>query len=233
MSYLKLIQDFYADYAAGNVEKLAVAPNIRHISPMGLVEGKDAFRQSCLQFVPFVKKIEVIQHLEQGNQVAVMTNNISQFGTKSISEWFTIQGGEIAEINSYFDASDMIQQGGTLPVLPVTDVNKVVDFYVHQLGFKEDFRQPSPDGTIVAGQVSMDGSKIMFNLNPQDANKAGGGVYFWFRLQNINIDDFYRRLINQGIQIKDDIQNQYWGDRYFAVYDLNQYILAFNQSIKQ
>ena len=42
---------------------------------------------------------------------------------------------------------------GTLPVLPVSDVDAVVDSYVDRLGFDEDFRFPGEDGVTANAQV--------------------------------------------------------------------------------
>ena len=32
-------------------------------------------------------------------------------------------------------------------------------------------------------------------------------------------------------EVVDEIQDQFWGDRYFAVRDLNGFVLAFNKSL--
>jgi uncharacterized glyoxalase superfamily protein PhnB len=89
------------------------------------------------------------------------------------------------------------------------------------------------DGTVVTGQVQRAGNNIMFNLNPADASSKGGGIYLWCRVEDTDLDDLYRELQSKGVEVVDQIQDQYWGDRYFSVRDLNGYILAFNKSLSK
>jgi PhnB protein len=120
---------------------------------------------------------------------------------------------------------------GTLPVLPVSDVRQAIDWYVEMLGFERRFDIPGPDGLAVTGQVRKQGNNIMFNLNPGDASGRGGGIYLWCRIEESNLDAFYAELRGKGLEVVDEIQDQFWGDRYFAVRDLNGYVLAFNQTL--
>jgi PhnB protein len=120
---------------------------------------------------------------------------------------------------------------GTLPVLPVADVPAAIDWYTTTLGFQKLFDVPLPDGTVVTGQVQRAGNNIMFNLNPADAPNRGGGIYLWCRVEDTDLDALYQELGSRGVEVVDEIQDQFWGDRYFAVRDLNGYILAFNKSL--
>lgn len=120
---------------------------------------------------------------------------------------------------------------GTLPVLPVNNVEETLAFYKEQLGFSELFSQPGEGGVIVNGQVQMEGCHLMFNLNPADANKQGGGIYLWIRIEGTNIDDYYNRIEGKDVQIVEEIKDQFWGDRSFTIRDCNGYVLAFNKSI--
>lgn len=120
---------------------------------------------------------------------------------------------------------------GILPVLPVADIDKTVDYYQDVLQFKEHFRQQSLEGIAVNAQVSFEGSTLMLNLNPAQANLEGGGVYFWIRLYEANIDAYYEKLSQAGVTIVEPIQDQFWGDRSFTIKDCNNYFLAFNQKL--
>jgi PhnB protein len=121
----------------------------------------------------------------------------------------------------------------TLPVLPVEDVSKAVKFYTETLGFTELFQVPGPDGKVQAGQVEREGCNIMFNLNPWDSGKEGGGIYLWVRVERANLDSLFQELKKRGVHVVDDIKDQFWGDRSFTVKDLNGYTLAFNQKIRK
>lgn len=118
-----------------------------------------------------------------------------------------------------------------LPVLPVNDVAATMDYYINTLGFSEVLRMPGQDGTMITGQVHMDNAHIMFNLNPAMASKAGGGVYFWVRMDDADIDAYYDTLKGNNIEIVDEIQNQFWGDRSFTIKDVNDYTLVFTKAI--
>ena len=118
-----------------------------------------------------------------------------------------------------------------LPVFPVKDVAETMDYYMMTLGFGEVLRMPGQDGTLITGQVHLQNAHIMFNLNPEMANKEGGGVYFWVRMDDADIDVHYETLKSKGVTIVDEIQNQFWGDRSFTIKDLNNYTLVFTKAI--
>ena len=124
-----------------------------------------------------------------------------------------------------------MSNSGTLPVLPVRDVVAAIEHYVGVLGFTEIMRVPGPDGAIITGQVQRAGNHIMFNLNPADAGKAGGGIWLWIRVDEDDIDALYADLKGAGLQIREEIGDRFWGDRSFAVADANGYVLAFNKRL--
>ena len=126
--------------------------------------------------------------------------------------------------------SDMQIATGILPVLPVHNVSETIGWYERTLGFTKLFEQPAPDGTVFTGQVQKQGSNIMFNLNPGDADKQGGGIYLWIRIEESDIDAFYTELEARGLTVVDALQDGFWGDRFFSIRDVNGYILAFNKS---
>ena len=118
-----------------------------------------------------------------------------------------------------------------LPVLPVEDVAQTMDYYINVLGFAEILRMPGQDGKLVSGQVHHQDAHFMFNLNPKMADQAGGGVYFWVRIDNEDIDAHFSTLKEKGVAIVDEIQDQFWGDRSFTIKDLNNYTLVFTKRI--
>ncbi len=120
---------------------------------------------------------------------------------------------------------------GTLPVLPVSDVPAAITHYVEVLGFREDFRIPVEDGTVVTGQVSRGNCQIMFNLNPADASRKGGGIWLWVRVDGEDIDALYEGIKGHGLGIKEELGDRFWGDRSFAFEDGLGYVLAFNAKL--
>ena len=122
---------------------------------------------------------------------------------------------------------------GTLPVLPVADVVAAIDHYVRELGFEEDFRVPTPDGTVVTGQVRRGHCQVMFNLNPADAERGGGGIWLWIRADDSDIDGLYEEIKGRGLTIREELGDRFWGDRSFAIEDRHGYVLAFNKALAQ
>jgi len=122
---------------------------------------------------------------------------------------------------------------GILPVLPVADVGKTAGYYVNTLQFTEVFQQPGPDNVPINAQVTFEGSSLMLNRNPKDAGREGGGIYLWVRLFDKDIDAYFVELKEAGVEIAEDIKDQFWGDRSFVIKDCNQYFLAFNQAINK
>ena len=120
---------------------------------------------------------------------------------------------------------------GTLPVLPVVDVGEAIRHYVEDLGFEEDFRIPGPEGVLVTGQVRRGHCQIMFNLNPADASKQGGGIWLWIRADGRDIDAMYDEIKGRGLTIVEEIGDRFWGDRSFAFKDRFGYTLAFNKAL--
>ena len=124
-----------------------------------------------------------------------------------------------------------IPPAGVLPVLPSADVSKALTYYTETLGFREVFRQPGPDGTLLNARVAFAGGQVMLNHNPDMAPQKGGGVYLWFRLFDDDIDALYQKLVAQGVTIVEGIGDRFWGDRSFTITDHAGYHLAFNKAL--
>lgn len=120
---------------------------------------------------------------------------------------------------------------GTLPVLPVSNVTETVKYFTETLEFSELFQQAGDGGMIVNAQVQLENCNLMFNLNPADSGKEGGGVYFWIRIENKHIDEYYQELVKKKVNVVEEIKDQFWGDRSFTIRDCNGYLLAFNKSL--
>ncbi len=120
---------------------------------------------------------------------------------------------------------------GTLPVLPVSDVAASQAYYTDVLGFNAVFHQTGDDGTVVNALVELSGCHLMLNLNPDKAALQGGGVYFWIRVDDKDIDAMYRDLQAKDVAIEQPIADQFWGDRSFTIQDNLGYHLAFNKRL--
>jgi uncharacterized glyoxalase superfamily protein PhnB len=119
---------------------------------------------------------------------------------------------------------------GTLPVIPVVDVDAAIIEYVERFKFTEVMRVPGPDGTAI-GQVQRDGNHVMFNRNPTDAVGRGGGIWLWIRVDGADVDAECAKLKEGGATIREELGNRFWGDRSFAVEDSRGVVLAFNRRL--
>ena len=121
-----------------------------------------------------------------------------------------------------------------LPVLPVADIAAAIDHYVADLGFEEEFRVPGEDGGFASGQVRFGDNHIMFNRNPADAAKGGGGIWLWLRVDGMDIDAIHEQIsAAPSVEIVEPIGDRFWGDRSFALCDGLGYVLAFNAKLDQ
>ncbi len=120
---------------------------------------------------------------------------------------------------------------GVLAVLPCADVETALTYYTETLGFREIFRLPGPDGVLVDARVTYCGGQVMLNLNPAMAPHAGGGIYLWFRLFNDDLDELYRRYVDAGVTVVEEIGDRFWGDRSFTITDHAGFHLAFNTAL--
>ncbi len=121
---------------------------------------------------------------------------------------------------------------GVLAVLPCNDVEEALRYYTDTLGFKEVFRRPDANGTLIDARVTYAGGQVMLNLNPEMAAHAGGGVYLWFRLFDDDIDALYERYVSAGVTRVEELGDRLWGDRTFTITDHAGFHLAFNKALE-
>ena len=98
-----------------------------------------------------------------------------------------------------------------LPVLAVTDVDRVASFYVDALGFREAWRHVEGGRALVA-QVERSGCELI--LSSQWPEKVGRGVVF-VSLDAPVLDALRTELEGRGVAVRDD----WWGYRLLAVDD--------------
>ena len=90
---------------------------------------------------------------------------------------------------------------GTLPVLPVNNVAETLKYYKETLGFHELFSQTGENNILINSQVRFENNSLMLNYNPEEADKKGGGVFFWMRIEDRDIDEYYQDLCDKNVKI--------------------------------
>lgn len=108
MKHIDLIKSYYDAYARGDMEQLPIADEIRHVSPMAEVRGKDAYMQECMKFAGMTQRIDIVDWAESEEKIAVRAESVTAYGSFPMSEWFYISDGKIVEIISYFHAAGSV-----------------------------------------------------------------------------------------------------------------------------
>jgi catechol 2,3-dioxygenase-like lactoylglutathione lyase family enzyme len=110
----------------------------------------------------------------------------------------------------------------TRPVLFVKDVQASLDFYISQLGFKQDWRNNDVDELIVA-QVSRDSLEII--LNKDDGSHGAGRVFV--NLSDEDIEPIRQRIRSLGVVAT----SKWWGMPITEILDLDKNELFFSPPI--
>ena len=88
----------------------------------------------------------------------------------------------------------------TIPVLPVRDLKRSIQFYTETLGFKLDWG--GEDGSTTCS-VSKDGCCIML---AQWMTEVGPGVWVWIGVED-DLFDLYR---SRGVKVRQEPRNYSW-----------------------
>lgn len=105
-----------------------------------------------------------------------------------------------------------------------SDLDKTEAFY-KCLGFVTK-RDEKAVHTEISGirLVFMDGEKVDITKDI-DIEPKGAGIYLYFEVENV--DDYYQKLINKGLESSSKPKDWPWGKREFAIKDPDGYKLVF------
>jgi len=109
------------------------------------------------------------------------------------------------------------------PHLVCAGAADAIDFYKAAFGATEMFRLAGPDGKLMHGCVSLNGSSVML----VDENPAFGmlspkslhGSPVTIHLIVKDADAVVQRAVDAGATVKMPVQDMFWGDRYGLVED--------------
>ncbi len=110
-------------------------------------------------------------------------------------------------------------------ILAVADVAATIKFYKEKLGFTKDWvwDDPPTHGGVQWGEVD-----LMFHLNAELAKHVEGHQHYFFVK---GVDDLYARHQQNGVSIIATLERKPWGQREYAVKDLNGYHLRFGDNV--
>jgi PhnB protein len=118
---------------------------------------------------------------------------------------------------------------GLVPSIMVNDVKGTLAWF-SKLGFNTEVEMPAPDGSIVHAEVSY-APDVRIMLGP--AGMGGGqpgstGMSLYITLKD-SVDAYHNKVKAAGITIKDQLTDQFWGDRTFMVEHPDGYQIMFAQ----
>lgn len=110
-----------------------------------------------------------------------------------------------------------------MPHLTCRDCAKAIDFYKTAFGAEEMMRQPGPDGRLMHASVRINGALVMLNDEYPEMGGASplalGGSPVTLHLMVDDVDAVVARAVKAGAEIKMEVADQFWGDRYGVVKD--------------
>lgn len=109
------------------------------------------------------------------------------------------------------------------PAITVRDTAKAIDFYTRAFGAEEVGRFEGPDGKIMHAEIRIGDSLIMLgdenpqwgSLSPLSTNGNPGSLHIYVE----NADATFARALEAGAQIRQPLEDAFWGDRYGKVTD--------------
>lgn len=112
--------------------------------------------------------------------------------------------------------------GLDLLFIEVNNLEESLHFYADQLGFeitKRDLESEPPMATLQAGEL-----KITVAQHLETMLKRGRGVNFFVGVEDV--DDYYRQLRSQGIDVAAPVEEG-WGGRFITLKDPDNYRFFF------
>jgi PhnB protein len=109
------------------------------------------------------------------------------------------------------------------PHLVCAGAADAIDFYKRAFGADEMMRLPGPDGKLMHGCVSINGSSVMLvDENPgcgMNSPKSLGGTAVTIHLIVDDADAAAARAVKAGAIVIMPVADQFWGDRYGVIED--------------
>jgi PhnB protein len=109
------------------------------------------------------------------------------------------------------------------PYLVMRDAAKAIDFYKRALGATEKYRFGEPGGKIGHAEIKVGDSMIMLADEMPDMGFRGpqslGGSSVSLMVYVDDVDTQFKRAIEAGAKVKQDLKDQFYGDRSGTIED--------------
>lgn len=118
------------------------------------------------------------------------------------------------------------------PVLRVHDIDLSLAFYTQVLGFQGHGGLPGVDGKTVYAEAYLGEARIMFSRRCERAPFVTGVELYLTLPDSHDLDAFYASLRAREVYICEAMHEELWGDRAFAIIDLDGNRLIFAQAMR-
>lgn len=92
----------------GEPESIPLAETFVHTSPFGRIEGREKYLEKT---IPMAKRnvtsLTVLKTIATSDEVVIMFEMQTPAGPIPVCDWISIEGENIAEIRSFYDATDL------------------------------------------------------------------------------------------------------------------------------
>jgi PhnB protein len=118
-----------------------------------------------------------------------------------------------------------------IPSIIVSDVRATLDWFT-ALGFETVDEMVGPDGGIEHATVRR-GPDVWFMMGPSTWGGPPGstGMSIYINLPE-SVDAYHDQVTANGIEVKDPLTDQFWGDRTFSVQHADGYRITFSEHIR-
>jgi PhnB protein len=127
--------------------------------------------------------------------------------------------------------------GGITPHITIRDrkAAEAIDFYRKAFGAQELMRHPTDDGRLMHAHLKINGGSLM--LHDDFPEHMGGPsqpvASFVLHLQVPDADAAWKRALDAGAEVRFELKDQFWGDRYGQVKDPFGFIWSIGAPVKQ
>ena len=122
------------------------------------------------------------------------------------------------------------------PYLYYKDVAAALDWLAEAFGFSKRFQLPAPDGTIIHAEMGLEEGIIMMGAACEESNSKSPldlpAVNQSLYVCVADLDAHYARAKAAGARITEEPVEMFWGDRMYAVRDLEDHRWAFAQHLR-
>ena len=109
------------------------------------------------------------------------------------------------------------------PYLFVRTAALAIDFYKQVFGAVETVRMPGPDGRIMHAEIKIGDSIVMLaDENPHSgvmSPQTVGGFSVGLHVYVENVDEVYKKAIDNGAKALREVKDQFYGDRSGSLLD--------------